>query len=77
MKEEASKRVRYGYLLEEIVKAEKIKVTEEDVDKRLSEIAKEYKIEKDKVLTELNVSREDFKYNIEMEKAIEVLKENN
>ena len=77
MKEEASKRVKYGYLLEEVVKAEKIKVTEKEVDKRLGEIAKEYKIDKDKVLTELNVSREDFKYNIEMEKAIEVLKENN
>lgn len=77
MKDEASKRVKYGYLLEEIVKAENIEVTDDEINKKIKEIATEYNIAEDKVLTELNTDKEDFKYNLEMEKAISVLKENN
>ena len=77
MHDEALKRIKYGYLLEEIVKVEKIKVSDKEVDAKLKEIGDAYNIPKEQVISELGINRDDFKYNLEMEKAIEVLKENN
>jgi trigger factor len=77
MKDNALKRVKYGYLLEEIVKVEKIEASSEDVDNKIKEIADTYNISLDEVLKQLKVDKEEIKYNIEMEKAIELLKENN
>ncbi len=75
MKEEASKRVKYRLMLEAIVKAENISVNEEEADKEAENIAKRYQMEKEEFLKAfggLNV----VKYDLEMRKAIEVLKGN-
>ena len=76
MKEEAEKRVKSRLLLEEIVKEEKIDVTDEDAEKEAEDLAKKYNIEKDEFL-KLFGGLDMVKYDLEMRKAIDVLKENN
>ena len=43
-KEEALKRIKYRLILEEIIKAEKIKVTDKEVEAEVEELAKKYNI---------------------------------
>lgn len=76
MKEEAEKRVKSRLLLEEIVKEEKINVTDEDTEKEAEDLAKKYNMEKDEFL-KLFGGLDMVKYDLEMRKAIDVLKENN
>ena len=76
MTEEANKRVSSRLLLEEIKKAENIEVTDEDSAKEAEELAKKYQMEKDEFV-KLFGGIEMVKYDLEMRKAIEVLKENN
>jgi len=76
MTEEANKRVSSRLLLEEIKKAENIEVTDKDAEKEAEELAKKYQMEKDEFV-KLFGGIEMVKYDLEMRKAIEVLKENN
>ncbi len=73
MRNEADKRVKYRLMLEEIVKLEKIKVTDEEIDKELNEMAKQYNMTEEEVLKHIG-SKDVLKYEIEMQKAIDVLK---
>lgn len=76
MKEEANKRVSSRLLLEEIKKEEKIEVTEKEAKKEAEELAKKYQMDKDEFL-KLFGGIEMVKYDLEMRKAIELLKDNN
>lgn len=76
MKEEALKRVKERLLLEEIKKEEKIEVTDEDADKEADSLATKYQMKKDEFLN-LFGGIEMVKYDLEMRKALEVLKDNN
>ena len=76
MTEEANKRIKSRLLLEEIKKAENIETTEEEAKKEAKEMAEKYQMEEDKFL-ELFGGIEMVKYDSEMRKAIEFLKENN
>ncbi len=76
MKEEAFKRVSSRLLLEEIVKAEKIEVTEEDTEKEANSLAEKYSMKKEELL-KLFGGLDMVKYDLEMRKALEVLKDNN
>ena len=76
MREEAVKRVSSRLLLEEIVKVEKIEITEEDTEKEAEELAKKYNMDKDEFL-KLFGGLDMVKYDLEMRKALEVLKDNN
>lgn len=76
MKEEALKRVKERLLLEEIKKEEKIEVTDEDADKEADSLATKYQMKKDEFL-KLFGGIEMVKYDLEMRKALEVLKDNN
>ena len=73
MRNEADKRVKYRLMLEEIVKLEKIKVTDEEIDKELNEMAKQYNMTEEEVLKHMG-SKDVLKYEIEMQKAIDLLK---
>ena len=77
MKKEAETRVKYRYLLEAIVKAEKIEISEKDAKAELKKMAEDYKMTEEDLLKEFNNSLEVLKYDLAMRKAIEVLKENN
>ena len=76
MTDEANKRIKSRFLLEEIKKAENIETTEEEAKKEAKEMAEKYQMEEDKFL-ELFGGIEMVKYDSEMRKAIEFLKENN
>ena len=76
MKEEAEKRVASRLLLEAIKVEEKIEISDKDAKKEAEELAKKYNMEKDEFL-KLFGGIEMVKYDMEMRKAIEILKENN
>ena len=76
MREEALKRVKERLLLEEIKKSEKIEVTDEDAEKEAESLAEKYQMKKDEFLN-LFGGIEMVKYDLEMRKALDVLKDNN
>ena len=76
MKEEALKRVKERLLLEAIKEQEKIEATEEEVEKDADDLATKYNMKKDEFLN-LFGGLEMVKYDLEMRKAIEFLKDNN
>ena len=76
MSEEALKRVKERLLLEEIKKAEKIEVTDEEADKEADILAEKYQMKKEEFLN-LFGGIEMVKYDLEMRKALDVLKDNN
>ena len=76
MKKEAEKRVAYRYLLEAIVKAEEITISDKDAKDEVKKMADMYKMTEEDIMKELG-SLEVVKYDLAMQKAIELLKENN
>ena len=73
MKEEATKRVTYRLMLEEIAKKENIKVTDEEADKEALELANKYHMKKEELLKNFG-GIEMIKYDMEMRKTIDILK---
>ena len=71
-KDEASKRVKSRMLLEEIVQAEKIEVSESEINDRLQEIAEMYQMTKEEISKAFG-GNEMVEYDIQMKKAIELL----
>ena len=76
MEKEAYSNVLYRLMLEEITKLEKIVVSEEDADKEAEDLAKKYNMDKEDFLKEFG-GVEMVKYDLEMRKTIEKLKELN
>lgn len=76
MKQEAEKRVSSRLLLEAIKEEEKIKIEDKEVQKEAEELAKKYNMEKEEFL-KLFGGLDMVRYDMEMRRAIEVLKENN
>lgn len=76
MRDEAIKRIKTRYLLEEIAIKEKIEVSHEEIHDEAHKIAEMYKISEDEVFNELG-GEEAISYELKMQKAINVLKENN
>ena len=76
MEPEATKRIKYRYLLEAIAEAEKIDFTEEEVQAKSKEMAENYGITEEELLKAYG-SLDIVKYDMKMHKAIEILKENN
>lgn len=76
MKEEAKKRVSSRLMLEEIVKEEKIEISEEAASKEADTLATKYNMEREEFL-KLFGGVEMVKYDLEVRKAIEILKDNN
>lgn len=73
MKEEALNRVKSRLLLEEIAKAEKIEISDEDADKEASNLAEKYGMKKEEFLNAFG-GIEMVKYDSMMREAIEILK---
>ena len=76
MEHEAYQHVLYRLMLEEIIKLEKIEVTDKDVDAEIKSLEEKYGMKKDDILKQLG-STEMIKYDLEMRKVIEILKEAN
>ena len=73
MHDEAEKRIKYRLILEEIVKVEKIEATQEEIDKEIKEQAKQYNVTEEEFLEHFG-GNNAIKYELQMRKAIEVLK---
>ncbi len=73
-KEEALKRIKYRLILEEIIKAEKIEVTEEEVETEIEELAKKYNMTKEEVKKQYGENLDYIKYDLEVRKAFKVIK---
>lgn len=76
MEPEATKRIKYRYLIEAVADAEKIEVTDEEVDKDAEEMATNYGITVEELLKAFG-SKEVLKYDSKMRKTLEFLKNNN
>ena len=70
---EAEKRVKERYLLEEIANQEKIDFKDSEVDKEAENLAKNYGMSKEDLITEFG-GIDVVKYDMKMRKAIEILK---
>ncbi len=75
MEPEATKRVKYRYLLEAIADKEKFIVTDEEANTEAENMALQYGMAKEEFLANFG-GLETVKYDVRMHKAIEFLKEN-
>ncbi len=73
---EAKKNVIYRLILEELLKKETIEITDKEAEKEAEEMAKKYNIKKDEVLAQVG-GLEGIKYDLEMQKLLDKLKEYN
>ena len=73
MNDEAEKRLKARYLLQEIIKVEKLDASDEEIDKNINEIKEHYGMTEEEVLKEIG-GRDYIKMNIMFKKAIDVLK---
>ena len=76
MEKEAFNNVLYRLMIEEIQQIEKIVVSDEDAEKEAEELAKKYQIDKEDFLNQFG-GLEMVKYDLEVRKVIELLKELN
>jgi trigger factor len=73
MKDEATKRITYRLMLEEIVKQENIKIEDKEAEEEASKLAEKYKMKKEEILNVFS-GLEMIKYDLQMRKAIDILK---
>ena len=76
MKEEATRRLKNSYLLNAIIKEEKIELTDKEIDKEVEKIAKEHNISNEEVIKAFG-SKEALSYDLRVQKVIELMKEEN
>ncbi|MEG0685154.1 MAG: trigger factor, partial [Coprobacillus sp.] len=76
MSEQAESRVKFNLILAEIVKAENIEVTEEEVDAEISEIASYYGKEVDEVKKIFGGQLDQIKHDLATRKAVQLIKDN-
>ena len=76
MKPEAEKHIIYRFIIDTIKNEEKIEVSTEEAEKEAEELSKKYEMDKNQLL-EMYGGIETLKYELEVRKVIDFLKENN
>lgn len=76
MEPEALRRVKYRYMLEAVSEAEKIEVTDEEVEKDIEEMATNYGISKEELVDAFG-GKDVLAYDSKMRKTLKFLEENN
>ena len=74
MREDATKRIKYRYLLKEVINVEKIKVSDKDAKARVKEMAEMYQVEEETILKE--VSLENIKFDLMYQNALDIVTAN-
>ena len=74
LKDEANKRIGYRLIMDAVVEAEKLEVTDEELEVGLDETSKQYGMSKEDFLKQIG-SKELFKYDLLMKKAMKVVTE--
>lgn len=75
MKKDSLKRLKNSYFLQEVIKKEKIDVTEKEVNKEIDEMTKKFNLTKDDVINYLG-GTENLKFDLKVRKALEIMKNN-
>ena len=73
MKTEALKRIKNSYLLQAVIKEEKISVSDKDTKKEISDMAKKYNMTEEEVLKSMG-GMEAMKFDLEVKRAIDIIK---
>ena len=73
-KEEALKRVKTRLILDEIIKKEKIEVSDEEVEERIEQLANKYKMTKEEVKKDYNNDMEYVRYDLQIRKVFDLIK---
>ena len=73
-KEEALKRIKYRLIIEEIIKAEKIKVTDKEIEAKVEELAAKYNMTKEEVKKQYGDNLDYIKYDLEVNKVFDIMK---
>lgn len=73
MRNDAEKRVKYRFMLEEIATLEKVKVTDKEVDTEATKLAKQYNVTKDEFLAHSG-GVEAIRYDLTIQKVINIIK---
>lgn len=73
-KEEALKRIKYRLIIEEIIKREKVEVTDKEIDEKIEELAKKYNMTKEEVKKQYGDNIDYIKYDLEVSKAFNIIK---
>lgn len=76
MEKDAYNHVLYRLMLEELIDMEKIKITDEEISKEIEDTSKKYQMKKDDFIKSFG-GEEMIKYDLEIRKVIELLKEYN
>ena len=74
MRNDASKRVKYRFMLEEIAELEKVTVSDKEVSEEAEKMAKQYNVTKEEFLKHFG-GDEALRYDLMMQKVIEIIKE--
>ena len=69
---EAEKRVRYRLCIEEVVKAENIKVEEKELNDYTKEMADRYQVKEEELVEQIG-GKDFLKYDLEVRKALEII----
>ena len=75
MKKDALKRLKNSYFLQEVIKQEKIKVTEKEVNKEIEEMAKKFNLTNDDVINYIG-GKEALEFDLKVRKALDLMKNN-
>ena len=73
MKNDALKRLKNSYFLQEVIKEEKIDVTDKEVNKELDEMAKKYNLTRDDVVNYIG-GEDALRFDLKVKKALEIMK---
>lgn len=73
-KDEALKRVKNRLILDEIIKQEKIEVTDEEVEEKINELATKYNATKEEIMKNFGDDTEYIKYDLSVNKAFKIIK---
>ena len=76
MEKEAYQHVLYRLTLEKIMELEKVDVTDKEVEDEIKELASKYNMKEEDLLKAIG-SKDMIKYDLQMRKVIEILKEAN
>ena len=75
-KDEAYNRVKLQLTLEQVIKEEKIEVSDEDLEREYAKIAEQYKLDVDRVKNDYQGQEESLKRSLAVQKAVDFLMEN-
>ena len=74
LKPQAIARIKTRYLLEEIIKVEKITVTKESIKEEIKNVSEQYNMKEDEFLSAIG-GEEMVEYDLKMKAALEVIKQ--